>query len=555
MGPCAAVGLWRGFPATTPNGASVPPLQAPAPGLLAVATLATLAASGRRSGIAPLAHRRGRRSSLTQRLGVGDPVFASILSTQKSWRAAIGEIKAEANYLIRSYPKKDWDFGVAFVSGYEGTSIVDVARALDKELGTKGALLGVAVDGAGGQLIDGSRGAAKPGEADGIVLTAVQLPEPSEGATGLQRAKPFFVSKKEMMEISQLVCQIQGQTRVRGSTDPPTVRAWRRYLGAEEGQPKGILLFVDPMSTKFTVQSVLASLDLAFPKAVKFGGVCADLLPSQIRVVAAKNGEFVASDEPGIAGLLLPSSCSVHALTTPGSVSVGPELRVTLAKGQVVKEINDLAATKALDEVTSEVEPLQRLLIQRSGFLLGFEAPETVDSTKSKEYDDLWGSSERAPSYAQLAKQAHGSDWLVRSIDPLPNGTIVVQREDLKRVPRRVGAAWLRCQLHVADHRWARREMQLMIQRYLGARMMLSRATPPIGAIVCACPSWSSGEEDEEEVGVTELQEAFGEHLPIARAVTHGEVAPTGVALGGVDQRRTARLGHTCSCCLLSYEP
>jgi len=487
---------------------------------------------------------------------MSDPIFATILSNQKNWRAAIGEITAEAKYLLRSRPSSNWDFGVAFVTGHEGTSVVDVARALNQELGTQGALLGVATDGSGGLCTNRERGEALAGKADGVMLTAVQLPKQGDDVAGLSRARPFFIGKKELLEISQLVCRIQGQTRVRGANDPPTPRAWRRYLGVEDDMPKGILLFVDPLATKYTVQSILASLDLAFPEAVKFGGVAADLLPSAARLAHFRDGRFSASDEPGIAGLLLPSSCSLHSVVTPGSVPVGSELRVTLADGQVVQEINDITAVKALHEVGKEAGPLERLLIERSGFLLGLEAPGGLDPTKSKEYDDLWGSSARMPSYSTLAKQASQSDWLVRSIDPLPNGTIVVQREDLKRVPPRVGPSWLRCQLHVADKRRAQKELHLMIQRYLGARLMLPRATPPIGAFVCACSSWSSDDEKvESEAGMAALREVFGEKLPIARAVTHGEVAPTGVALGGVTERRTARLGHTCSVGFLSYEP
>jgi len=459
---------------------------------------------------------------------------------------------------LRSRPKSTWDFGVAFVTGHDGTSVVDVARALDKELGTQGSLLGVASDGSGGLRSDGERGSSELGKVDGVMLTAVQLPEHSDAdntADGrLQTATPFFIGKKEMLEISQLVCRIQGQTVVRGAADSPTTRGWRRYLlGKEDEQPKGILLFVDPLATKYTVQNVLASLDLAFPDAVKFGGVAADLPPSAARLVAAKGGQFSANGEPGVAGLILPSSCALHSVVTPGSVPVGEELRVTLADGQVVQEINDIQATKALDEVGREAGPLERLLIERSGFLLGLEAPANLDPAKSKEYDDQWGSSTRLPSYAMLAKQANQSDWLVRSIDPLPNGTIVVQREDLKQVPPRVGPSWLRIQLHVADKRRAQKELELMIQRYLGARMTLPRAAPPIGAFVCACASWDG--DGEWEVGLKELREVFGEHLPVARAVTHGEVAPTGVALGGLMQRRTARLGHTCSLGFLSYEP
>lgn len=524
------------------------PAAAPwgAPRLLAAPFVAAVAAAA--------AARRCDRGRSTRRRAADEPIFATMLSKQRNWRAAVAELAAEAKYQLRSRPGSTWDFGIAWVQGYEGTSLGDIARALNEELNMQGSLVGVAVDGCSGPLSSADRGECLVGEADGMMLTAVQVPEPADGRPK-EKVQPFFLSKKELLDISQLVCRVQSQTRVRGAEEPATPRAWRRYLGAEGPQPKGMLLFMDPLASKYTVQTVLASLDLAFPHTVKFGGVCADVPPFQSRLATFKDGEMVGHTETGIAGIILPSCLSMHALVSPGSVRVGPELRVTLAKGQVVQEINEMTATQALAEVTHEAGPLERMLVERSGFLMGFEAPEQLDPAREKVYDDAWGSSERLPSYAQLQKQANGNDWLVRSIDPLPNGTIVVQREDLKRVPPRVGPSWVRCQLHVSDGRWARGELRLMVQRYLGARMMLNRLSPPIGAFVCACSTWGAGSQEDSEVGYTELVEAFGDRLPVARIVTHGEVAPPGVALGGTDQRRTARLGHTCSVGLLSYEP
>ena len=43
-------------------------------------------------------------------------------------------------------------------------------------------------------------------------------------------------------------------------------------------------------------------------------------------------------------------------------------------------------------------------------------------------YDDVWGSSERAPSYTALRRQANSCDWLLRSLEPLPGGSVVIRR-------------------------------------------------------------------------------------------------------------------------------
>jgi len=218
----------------------------------------------------------------------------------------------------------------------------------------------------------------------------------------------------------------------------------------------------------------------------------------------------------------------------------------------------------ALAEVSRDAAPLQQLLVGRSGFLMGLEAPPQIDTNQSEVWDgsESWGSSERAPSYATLQKQAAGSDWLVRSIESLPDGQLVIRRDDLKKVPPRVGPAWLRCQLHVQDLRWARKELEVMLQRYLAARMFTQGLDRPFGAFLCACSNTALDESElgpngsiAAEMGVAELTEVLGNGKLIFGALTPGEVGPPGIAMGGSGRKRTTRQGHTVSFCLFSYEP
>ena len=46
-------------------------------------------------------------------------------------------------------------------------------------------------------------------------------------------AKPFFVGQDELQQISGLVCQLQGRTRVQGAQESALPRAWRQFLGGE----------------------------------------------------------------------------------------------------------------------------------------------------------------------------------------------------------------------------------------------------------------------------------------------------------------------------------
>mmetsp|Transcript_40114 Transcript_40114/g.89909 ORF Transcript_40114/g.89909 Transcript_40114/m.89909 type:complete len:249 (-) Transcript_40114:222-968(-) len=242
-----------------------------------------------------------------------------------------------------------------------------------------------------------------------------------------------------------------------------------------------------------------------------------------------------------------------------GSSRVGPELRVTSADGQVIKMMqseDDLEAHPAkemLEAVCKQASPLQQLLIEKSGYLLGLEAPKPLDHDKSKVYDDIWGSSERAPSYSSLRRQAAACDWLVRSLEPLPGGSVVIRRENLKRIPPRVGPAWVRCQVHVFDEQQGRQELQLMLQRYMGARMTLQTPGRPFGAMIFTCRSWFP--HAEGEVGVAEVSAAFDPPPTMVSVNVCGEVAHPGIALAGVDQKRTTVQGHTATFCFLSYEP
>ena len=201
------------------------------------------------------------------------------------------------------------------------------------------------------------------------------------------------MGQKELQQISGLVCRMQGSTRVQGAQEGALPRAWRHFLGVEGSpQPKGILLFVDPLASKYVVNTVLSALDLAFPQAVKCGAVAADLLPSRRRVAVAGQelSREKSDDMTGVAGLLLPAEVSIHSVVCAGSARVGPELRVTAADGQMIKtmqfddEKESHPAAEMLQQVCSQATPLQQLLIEKGGFLLGLEAPKPLDPDKSK---------------------------------------------------------------------------------------------------------------------------------------------------------------------------
>eukprot|EP00930_Biecheleria_cincta_P096913 TRINITY_DN88685_c0_g1_i1.p1 TRINITY_DN88685_c0_g1~~TRINITY_DN88685_c0_g1_i1.p1 ORF type:complete len:625 (+),score=81.98 TRINITY_DN88685_c0_g1_i1:123-1997(+) len=516
-----------------------------------------------------------------------DPVYCSVRSMHNDWMLAVKEIQCMASDQLSERIDKTWDFGIVYMCGYDDASLTDITSMLDQNLGTSGALLGAIMEDCSGRCTWDTK-LSDHATVCTMQLVAVQLPRTLmprelqlEKAEKYDRdvwqnksspvAKPFFVSNSELQEISALVCQMQRRTRVQGSQDSALVRAWRQYLGLEHGEahPRGILLFVDPLAPRYVVQTTLAALDQAFPNAVKCGGVCAELTPGRARLsvagcVSQSRGKAGLELHGGVAGLLLPPELSLHAVVSPSSTRVGPELRVTSADGQIIKMMqseNDREAHPAsemLAAVSRAASPLQQILIEKHGFLLGLEAPGQLDPTKSKTYDDVWGSSERAPSYASLRKRTSAIDWLVRSLEPLPSGSVVIRHENLRAVPPRVGPAWLRCQVHVFDEQRAQQELQLMFQRYSGTRMALPiPPTRPIGAIIFTCAAWASFAQldGKHEVGHHDIKGLFGEHIPVASVNVCGEVAPAGITIGGLDEKRTTMQGHTATFCFFSYEP
>eukprot|EP00929_Paragymnodinium_shiwhaense_P029385 TRINITY_DN16846_c0_g1_i1.p1 TRINITY_DN16846_c0_g1~~TRINITY_DN16846_c0_g1_i1.p1 ORF type:complete len:612 (+),score=125.92 TRINITY_DN16846_c0_g1_i1:71-1906(+) len=504
--------------------------------------------------------RRPRTSSLEE------PICASILSTRSSWRNAVHEIVQEAKCTTARRSHKQWDFGVAFVHGHDDVSVAQIANKLDTGLGTEGSLLVVAVDGCSGDLVNQSRGSAHKCS-PGISLCGVQLPQASgppapplcsmhQGNADLTEATPFFIGKQELMEISSLVMQYQATAAHGHSGASNNVRAWRRYLGVpEHADIGGILLFQDPLASNYVKKQVAAGLDLAFPDAVKAGGVASDLIPSRFRMALATSAQtrrqFAAQPEDaGIAGIILPSKMSLHTVVTPGAVRVGPEMRISEADQHVISKINEEPAREFLTAATAELSDIEQMLVDRSGLLIGLETPAEIK--------EVSGGDEKPTTRSELTKMALPKDWVVRSYEDMLSGdSIILRRENLKRVPPRVGPQYLRMQLHVQDCTWAQQEEKTNFQRYMGARMFSSQDNgTPFGALALTCTHWAkrAAAIGEAEVGLRAIKEVLGE-LPVAGASVSGELAPAGISMGGVDNTRTAQHGYSSAACIFSYEP
>eukprot|EP00929_Paragymnodinium_shiwhaense_P120574 TRINITY_DN9253_c0_g1_i1.p1 TRINITY_DN9253_c0_g1~~TRINITY_DN9253_c0_g1_i1.p1 ORF type:complete len:618 (-),score=77.93 TRINITY_DN9253_c0_g1_i1:468-2321(-) len=552
-----------------------------------LAGLGTAFAAGRQRQLRSKAARQGlrRRGTETAQRPILDyqlrrpggasmdqPVCASILSTATCWRGAVQEIVQEARHLTACRSHKHWDFGVVFVHGHDRVSVAQIANTLDAGLGTDGCLLVVAVDGCSGDWSKQMRGSASDGS-PAISLCGVQLPremkprkEPNDhsGKTQLDEPVPFFIGKQELSEISSLASKCQAAHESYGPAS--STLAWRRYLGVpEHADINGILLFQDPLSSNRVKKEAMAGLDLAFPGAVKCGGVASDLVPSRLRMALARSGNTrrqcaYAPDKAGLCGIILPSKMTLHTVVTPGAVRVGPEMRISKAEKHVISQINDEPAKQFLAAAMNQMGSVEQQMVDRSGLLMGLEAlDDHVGGQLDLDTAPTMSAERRPLTQAGLEDSSTPQDWILRSFDDMFGGdAVIIRREDLSRVPASLPShrQWRRMQLHVPDCSWAQQEEKLNFQRYLGSRMMLAPNTSiPFGAMALTCRHWAqrAAASGEAEVGLRAIKETIGD-VPVAGARVCGEIASAGIALGGTTQCRTSQHGHASAVCIFGYE-
>ncbi|CAK0824881.1 unnamed protein product [Prorocentrum cordatum] len=219
------------------------------------------------------------------------PVFVSVTSSRRPWRAAVGELVQELQYVARNTPDRKWDFAIAFITGHpEDDVVLEATRLLDKRLGTDGCLLGVDAEFANGTLIpEGPDSQEKTVSEEttaqcNITVTAMRLPRDKDGSLydGVQGARPFAIGKEELMEISMLTLKLQetpgAQVYNQTGVNNATPLAWRQYLGIEE-EPQGILLFADPGASDYTMKQATSEACLLSAHLPDLPAACEVVVP------------------------------------------------------------------------------------------------------------------------------------------------------------------------------------------------------------------------------------------------------------------------------------
>lgn len=135
---------------------------------------------------------------------------------------------------------------------------------------------------------------------------------------------------------------------------------WKGRLGLEPEHEPVILLLPDPISTD--LHPLLASLDEAYPGAVKVGGLASGGTGPE------ENALFLDGDVhyEGAVGVALYGDIVCDPLVAQGCRPLGEPMKVTRGRHDLVFELDGKPALQVLDEVFTALKPEERPLFAAS---------------------------------------------------------------------------------------------------------------------------------------------------------------------------------------------
>ncbi|MDP6693160.1 MAG: FIST N-terminal domain-containing protein [Phycisphaerales bacterium] len=306
----------------------------------------------------------------------------------------------------------------------------------------------------------------------GLSALAMHLPE--------IRLTPWITTPKKPIPISK----------------PDEIPAW---IGLQ-ADTKAVFLFADPFSTPIT-RLLPALTNCRKPKPLPiYGGMASG-------ASAALFNRIVVNDErlkSGAVGLTLSGPLQLDCLLSQGCRPIGKPLRVTKVDGNVVLELGGKPALDQLAELSREVSPHERKLLE-GGLLLG----GVID-----EHKDYFGR----------------GDFLVRSVMGLDRKRKGVAAGEFYRLGRTV-------QFHVRDAQTAIEDLQLLLDT-----QQLDET--PFAGLLVTCNGRGHNLFHEDDHDLTIIRERLG-NVPIAGFFAAGEIGPVG--------GRSFLHGHTA--CLTTFRP
>lgn len=340
-------------------------------------------------------------------------------------------------------------------SGLEDSFSDAVSRARDM-LGTEARLVSVL----GGGVIGGGR--EREGGPHSVSLLAGALPK---GAS----AHSFTFGTR------------------RGPSTPYNKAAWaateKLFREDLEGHRPSFLLFGDPYSP---LDEATSFVDECAPSSVVVGGVSSQ----------AKTASLAIDDKllprGSIAGIAF-LGVDIHSVTAQGAVGVGPTMRVTRGRSNLVADLDDKPALERLRDVATaaaQKNPRVARLLQ-STLLVGL---------------------------------AVGDDFLVRAVvGATPDGAVAIADDSVN--------ADTKLRVHVRDGEAAKQDLDAVFQRYALEKTFQNKtASPPFAAMLVSCTGRGRAMYGAEGYDSHVFDKNFP-NVPLAGFFANGEIGPVGARI------------------------
>ncbi len=369
--------------------------------------------------------------------------WASSVSDKKTLRAAVDEaVRDVQKQLDGARP----DFLAAFVSrsfadAYEEAS----ARLLDK-LPAK-VFTGC---GAGGVIGAGREMEGRPA----VSLVAASLPDVT--------MRPFAVQDEDMPDLDA------------------SPRAWEELLGVRAADDPQFLVLADPFSIR--ADTFLLGLDYAFPKAAKIGGLASGGGEPHQNALFLDN----ICLRSGLAGVAFMGNLRVETLVAQGCRPLGPNLKVTESRQNVLISVDGKSPIQRLQEIAGTLSAKDRSLMETALFL-GLSMDATND----------------APDMG---------DFLIRNIVGIDRERGYLAVGALPRPGQTV-------RFHVRDAHTSAEDLQHLLDKAVHGRVK------PEGALMFSCMGRGRDLYGEPDVDSHLFQRRFGA-TPVGGFFCNGEIGP-----------------------------
>lgn len=144
---------------------------------------------------------------------------------------------------------------------------------------------------------------------------------------------------------------------------PEDPRAWEQLVGVTPADDPSFLLLCDPFS--LDTESMLRSLDAAYPRAPKAGGILSGARRPGDGAIFMGDGVL----REGMVGIALSGPIEMHTVVAQGCRPVGEPMIITHCRDSIIYELNTGKPMEALQNLIGQVSPRDQELLRHSLFL------------------------------------------------------------------------------------------------------------------------------------------------------------------------------------------